>query len=56
MKLIKTLISKDLGLNEKNWGIYLPSKNGLRILDDNILFDYINKNEVLRFYPKVVIR
>jgi hypothetical protein len=52
---LRKQIAHNIGVNEKNWGIYTHHGNRLKIVEDNKQLKQIDRKG-LHFYPKAVIR
>jgi hypothetical protein len=52
---LKSLAAKEIGVKEQNWGIYIPSDNRLKIIDNSVKLNQIDQTK-LHFYPNVKIR
>ncbi len=53
--VLRRQIAENMGVREKNWGIYLPNNDRLKIVDDTKQVSQVDRNK-LHFYPKAVIR
>lgn len=53
--ILRMQIAKDMGVKERNWGIYVPNADRLKIVEDTIRVNQVDRNK-LHFYPKAVIR
>lgn len=53
--ILRMQIAKDMGVKERNWGIYVPNADRLKIVEDTMQVNQVDRNK-LHFYPKAVIR
>jgi hypothetical protein len=55
ISVLKKRIAEAMGVSEKNWGIYVPNNNRLKIVEDTKQVNQVDRDK-LHFYPKAVIR
>ena len=52
---LRKKIAEDMDVKERNWGIYIHGDNRLKIVEDTVQLNQIDRNG-LHFYPKAVMR